>query len=172
MILNDDLIPIGKVLKPHGIHGEMAFEFSSDVFDREEVPFFIFELDGIFVPFRVVSYRLRSASTALVQLKGISTEEQARAFSGLTLYISSGYLGKMDDEEVEVQYFEGFELVDIHHGSIGIVSEVDQTTENALFVIPRGDDEVLIPVGDSYILTIDHEKRIITVDLPEGLLEL
>lgn len=172
MILKDNLIPIGQVIKPHGIHGEMTFEYSSDVFDREEVPFFIFELDGIFVPFRVENCRIRSSSTALVQLKGVSTDEKARTFSGLTLYVSSGYLAEMEDEEVEVQYFEGFELIDQQHGSLGIVSEVDQTTENALFVIPKGDDELLIPVGESYIINIDHEKRIITVNLPEGLLDL
>lgn len=172
MILNEDLIPIGQIVKPHGIHGEMAFEFTSDVFDREKIPFFIFQLDGIFVPFRVAGYRLRSASTALLQLRGITTADKARSFNGLTIYVGSQYLETMDDEEVEVQYFEGFELVDLHHGSIGRVSEVDQTTENALFIIPKGDDELLIPVGDAYIVNIDHDKRIITVDLPEGLLEL
>jgi len=31
---------------------------------------------------------------------------------------------------------------------------------------------LLIPVGESYIINIDHEKRIITVNLPEGLLDL
>jgi len=172
MILKEDSIPVGKLVKPHGIHGELLFEFSSDVFDREKVPFFILEMEGIFVPFRVENYRIRSSSTALLQLKGVSSEEKARLFSGLTVFVSSEYLPRMENEEVEVQYFEGFTLVDVHHGPIGTISEVDETTENALFVVPRGDDELLIPASEAYILTIDHDQRIITVDLPEGLLDL
>lgn len=172
MIQKSELLPIGKVLKPHGIHGEMSFEFTSDVFDREEVPFFIVEIDGIFVPFRVESYRMRSSSTALLQLKGVTSEEKARGFTGLTLYISSGYLSEMDDQEVEAGYYEGFRLVDRQAGELGYISEVDQTTENALFVVPTPDDELLIPVSDEYIVHIDHDLRIITVDLPEGLLDL
>ena len=66
----------------------------------------------------------------------------------------------MVDDKVEVE------------ADLQIQAEVDQTTENALFVIPKGDDELLIPVGESYIINIDHEKRIITVNLPEGLLDL
>lgn len=172
MILKEELIPIGQVLKPHGIHGEMLFEYTSDVFEREEVPFFIFSLDGIFVPFRVENYRIRSASTALVQLAGIATDLKARVFTGLTIYILANYLSAMEDDEVEVDYYAGFELIDVNQGVIGLISEVDQTTENALFVIPQGDEELLIPVSDSYIVEIDHEKRIIKVDLPDGLLEL
>lgn len=172
MILKEELIPIGQVLKPHGIHGEMSFEYTSDVFEREEVPFFIFSLDGIFVPFRVENYRIRSASTALVQLAGIATDLKARVFTGLTIYIPANYLSAMEDDEVEVEYYAGFELIDVNQGVIGLISEVDQTTENALFVIPQGDEELLIPVSDSYIVEIDHEKRIIKVDLPDGLLEL
>lgn len=173
MILKDELIPIGQVLKPHGIHGEMAFEFTSDIFDREEVPFFIVEIDGIFVPFRVENYRMRSSSTALIQLKGVTSDEKARGFSGLTIYIASHYLSEMDDREVEAGYFEGFQLVDEHEGVLGLISEVDQTTENALFVVPvSDDDELLIPVSDEYIVHIDHERRIIRVNLPEGLLDL
>ena len=172
MILKDNLLPIGKIVKPHGIHGELSFEYSSDVFDREEVPFFILEIEGLFVPFRLESYRIRSSSTALVQLSSVDSEEKARRFSGLTIYVSGEFLSKMEEDEVEVQYFEGFVLTDIHHGLIGTISEVDETTENTLFVIPRGDDELLIPANEAYIMSIDHDKRIITVDLPEGILEL
>lgn len=172
MILKDNLIPVGQLLKPHGIHGELVFEFSSDVFDREEVPFFILEIEGIYVPFRVASYRLRSSSTALLKLKGVDTEEQARTFSGLTTYISNEYLAEMEDTEVEPHYFEGFLLIDIHHGEIGEISEVDETTDNALFVVPRGDEELLIPVSEAYIVAIDHNKREITLNLPDGLLDL
>ncbi len=169
MIRKDDLLPIGKIVKPHGIHGEMTFEYSSDVFDRESVPFLMMEVDGIIVPFNVENYRIRSSSTALLKLKGVGSDDQARLFSGTMVYVPSTYLLSMNNSEVESSYFTGFQMIDQRLGVIGVIAELDETTENALFVIPKDDDELLIPATDAYIVAIDHVQRIITVDLPEGL---
>ncbi|MEI6752209.1 MAG: ribosome maturation factor RimM [Paludibacter sp.] len=172
MILKSSVFPIGQITKPHGVNGEMSFSFSSDVFDTEDVPFFIFEMEGILVPFFLYEYRFKSNSIGLLKLDGILSDEQAREFSGLTIYIPKTYLDKVEDAEIELDYFAGFKLVDAEKGELGIISEVDQTTDNILFVIPTEDDELLIPVGDKYIEEIDHDKKIIYVRLPEGLLDL
>jgi len=172
MIRKEDIFPIGQIIKPHGITGEMAFSFTSDVFDTEDVPYFIIEIQGIMVPFFIEEYRFKSNETALVRLEGVKNDEKARAFSGLTIYLPKHYLEKVEDTEIELDYFVGFTLIDLQRGEIGLISEVDQTTENALFVIPTAEDELLIPVGDDYIREIDHENKRITVDLPLGLLEL
>lgn len=172
MILSEEIFPIGQISKPHGINGEMSFSFTTDVFDSEEVSYFILEIDGIFVPFFIEEYRFKSNSTALIKLEDINTEEKAREFNGLTVYLPKKYLEKVEDTEIDLDYYAGFTLVDENHGEIGLISEVDQTTENALFVIGEGESELLIPVGEDYITNIDHEKKIIFVILPEGLLDL
>jgi 16S rRNA processing protein RimM len=172
MILKTDVIPIGQITKPHGISGEMSFSFTTDIFDREEVPYFIFELEGILVPFFLTEYRFKSNTTALLKLEGIENDEQARNFAGLTVYLPKSYLEKVEDTEIELDYFAGFSLIDAEKGLLGVISEVDQTTENVLFVIPLNDDELLIPAGEEYIEEIDHDKKIIYVKLPEGLLDL
>ena len=172
MIQKEELIPIGQVRKPHGIHGEMSIEFTSDVFDRVDVPYFIFEMDGIPVPFFLKEYRIKTAETALIQLDDIQDEESARRFAGLTIYLPKEYLDEVEDAEIDLDYFAGFTLIDEIAGEIGLIAEVDQTTENALFVIEKEDDELLIPVGDNYIREIDHEGKKIIVHLPDGLLDL
>jgi 16S rRNA processing protein RimM len=172
MITKSNVIPIGQINKPHGVNGEMSFSFTSDIFDREDVPFFIFEVQGILVPFFLDEYRFKGSTTGLMKLDGITTEEQARAFYGSTIYLPKTYLEKVEDNEIEADYFAGFSLVDEEKGLIGIISEVDKTTENILFVIPKPNDELLIPAGEEYIQEIDHEKKIIYVKLPEGLLDL
>ena len=172
MILKAEIFPIGQISKTHGVNGEMSFSFTSDIFDREEVPFFIFEIEGILVPFFIDEYRFKGNTTGLLKLDGITTEEQARAFYGLTIYLPKKFLEKVEDTEIELDYFAGFSLVDKVKGLLGVISEVDQTTDNVLFVIPTKDDELLIPAGEEYIEKIDHKKKIIYVKLPEGLLDL
>jgi 16S rRNA processing protein RimM len=172
MIKTAQLIPIGQINKPHGIHGEMSFGYTADVFDFEKLPFFIFEMDGIFVPFIVAEYRLKTASTGILRLEGVASDDDARAFSGLQIYIQKEFLEVVDDAEIELDYFVGFQLEDTEKGIVGLISEVDRTTENVLFVIQQEDDELLIPVSEEYIRAIDHDQKIITVELPEGLLDL
>lgn len=172
MIYKKDVFPIGQINKPHGVNGEMSFSFTSDIFDREEVLYFIFDMQGILVPFFLKEFRFKGNTTGLLKLDGVTNEEQARAFYGLTIYLPKKYLEKVDDAEIELDYFAGFSLIDAEKGLLGVISEVDQTTDNVLFVIPTEDDELLIPAGEEYIEEIDHDKKIIYVRLPEGLLDL
>ena len=53
-------------------------------------------------------------------------------------------------------------------GTIGEIDDVDDATENVLFVV--GDK--LIPVVMDFIEDVDHSQRILYTRLPEGLLEL
>ena len=66
MIKREEVYKIGIFNKPHGIHGELLFTFTDDIFDRVEAEYIVCLLDGIFVPFFIEEYRFRSDSTALL----------------------------------------------------------------------------------------------------------
>lgn len=172
MIDKNRVFPIGKINKPHGINGEMSFNFTTDVFDTEEAEYFIFEMEGILVPFYIESYRFRTDTTALLKLDDIDSEEQAREFSGLTIYLPDMFLSKVEDEEITMDYFVGFRLNDENNGDLGTISAIDQSTENVLFIVENNSDELLIPANDDFITEINHEQKTIYMQLPEGLLDL
>lgn len=172
MIDKNKIFPIGKINKPHGISGEMSFTFTTDVFDTENAEYFIFEMDGILVPFYIESYRFRTDTTALLKLEDINTEEQARDFNGLTAFLPNSFLEKVKDEEITMDYFIGFKLVDDENGELGSVVSIDQSTENVLFVVENESTELLIPANDDFINEINHEQKIIYMKIPEGLLDL
>lgn len=172
MILKEKIFAIGRIIKPHGVHGEMSFSFTTDVFDTADAPFIIIEREGIPVPFFIESYRFKSDTTALLKLQDVDTEEYARTFSGVEVYLPDSYSEKIVKNEPESEYFVGFLLVDEEAGEIGRVSEIDHTTSNVLFVVDKADDELLIPVGEDYIISVDHENKKIILRLPEGLLDL
>ena len=171
MINYDEIFPVGKLEKTHGLNGEISFNFTTDVFDTAEAPFFILEVQGILVPFYIESYRFKTDSTGLLKFEGIDTEEKARELWGHELYLPKTYIDQMDEKEIGLEYFVGFEIHDTS-GIIGTITEVDDSTGNALFIIGKADEDVLIPVVDEYITEINHEKRILHMQLPEGLLDL
>lgn len=171
MITKEEIFRIGKIEKVHGLNGELSFNFTTDVFDTAESSFIILEIDGIFVPFFIENYRFKSDSTGLIKFDGVNSDMKARELVSCDMYLPNSFLAEMEDSEVGLEYFKGFNLME---GTqlIGGIIDVDESTENALFIVDRDGEDLLIPVVDEYILEIDHENRTLYVELPEGLLDL
>jgi len=53
-----------------------------------------------------------------------------------------------------------------------VITDIDRSTANVLYVVEKEDSELLIPVADDYIREINHDLKEIVVKLPEGLLDL
>jgi hypothetical protein len=51
MIKKEDVLPIGRIVKAHGLKGELTMEVTNGVFDDIETEYLICEVDGILVPF-------------------------------------------------------------------------------------------------------------------------
>lgn len=171
MIKKEEVFKIGIINKPHGVKGEVSFTFTDDIFDRvEDCDYLVLLLNGILVPFFIEEYRFRSDNVALVKFEGIDSTEKARTLTNVEVY----YPVKFMDDQEEISswnYFIGFRVEDIHHGCLGTVVDVDDATMNVLFVIENGDEEVLLPAHEEFILDIDRKKKILKVDIPDGLLD-
>ena len=171
MIKQDDIFPIGQIQKPHGIKGELAFSFNTDAFDRDDCLFFILEIDKILVPFFIKEYRFKSQNSGFVKFEDIDTEDEARELCGKTIFIQKKFIKEENDENItDARYFIGFEIIDNKNKtSLGKITAVNDDTANILFEL---ENDLLIPFSEEYIIDIDHPKRQIFMQLPEGLLEL
>lgn len=172
MIRREEVYKIGLFNKPHGIHGELQFTFTDDVFDRVDADYLVCLLDGIFVPFFIEEYRFRSDSSALVKLEGIDTAERARMFTNVEVYFPVKHAEEAEDVSLSWSFFVGFLMEDTRYGVLGEVVDVDTTTVNTLFVVDTKDGELLVPAQEEFILGISREQKLITVELPEGLLNM
>ena len=154
MIKKEEVYKIGLFNKPHGIHGELQFTFTDDIFDRVDCDYLICLLDGIFVPF-------------------FDSAERARMFTNIEVYFPVKHAEEAEDGELSWNFFIGFRMEDIHHGLLGEVIDVDTTTVNTLFVVEGAEEEeLLVPAQEEFIVGIDQKQKLITVELPEGLLNL
>lgn len=174
MIKKEEVYKIGLFNKPHGIHGELSFTFTDDIFDRVDCDYLVCLLDGIFVPFFMEEYRFRSDSTALVKLEGVDSAERARMFTNIEVYFPVKYAELLGPEWESSGGTSplGFMMRDIHAGELGEIVDVDDSTINILFVVKYGKEELLVPAQEEFIVEIDQMHKVITVNLPEGLLSL
>ena len=173
MIKEEEIIKIGHFTKPHGIKGELSLVTDLDVFDRVDDPCVICDMDGIYVPFFVDSYRYKTDTVVLVKLEDVDSEDEARTFMGKEVYFPKDAVSDEDLEgDASWDAVIGFSVKDVHKGFIGDIVDVDDSTINVLLRVDHDGKEVLIPAVDELIVNIDQDAENITVDLPEGLLEL
>jgi 16S rRNA processing protein RimM len=161
---------IGVIGKAHGIKGELSIQIDDDIFDRVDAEYLVLKLDGIFVPFFMEEYRFKSDSVVLVKFEGVDSQERARELTGVDVYFPRELAEQ--DEEAELSYsaLVGYTLIDNNSGkSVGTIAYVDEQTINIMFEL---EDGRLIPASEELIVDVDQKNRTITLDIPEGILDL
>lgn len=172
MIRQEDVFPIGRIGKPHGIKGEVLFHFDDDIFDRLDADYLVIEVDGILVPFFIEEYRFRSDDLAIIKFEGVDTAEEARPL--VNCYVFFPKSQTTDDEGMSLSQLTGFHVIDAStQHDVGTVTSVDTSTANTLIEVETADGERrLIPLAEELIAGFDPQQQHITLHIPEGLLEL
>ncbi|MDE5843575.1 MAG: ribosome maturation factor RimM [Muribaculaceae bacterium] len=185
MIEEKDILKVGKFFRTHALKGElntMTEGYEADLLDTESP--LIVEMDGIFVPFYVESWRPKGMFGCLVKLEGIDTQERAQEFVNKFIYMRredvADALGLDPDELNTEEDFVGFRVEVEGIGYIGRVEEIDSTTDNLLLVVKPDDSDKLIyiPLVEEFLVSIDEKEdgndadNTIVLRLPDGILDL
>lgn len=180
MIRRDELIAIGQYRKPHGIDGELSATIEAPLELIERARCLVSEIDGIFVPFFIEATRPKSENSVLLSITGIHNEKEAATLVNKEIYILKQDYGRIAQEdsdedtpdELPVDYFIGFDVI-INQQVEGTVTDIDDKTINVLFVVETTDgDTILVPAVDEMIDEIDLDERLITMSVPDELLQL
>lgn len=169
-----DYIQIGFTKKTHGIAGELKVfieEPYEDIFLEKERVFL--EIRGNKQPFFVES--IRGAGDLIVKFEDIKVREDALLLQSKPVFLPATEIPEdLDTTELEPEYagVTGYLLIDQHAGEIGRITEVLEMPQQEMAVVQYQGREVLIPLNDQFILSVDHAGQKVLVDLPEGLLEL
>ena len=161
------MLCIGKVLKSNGTAGELLVSFldvNPQDIDLQE-PVFI-EFDGLPVPFYFESFNQRGNSRALVRLTGVHSLKDADELAGSALY--ADYFVQEDEDD-----FTGWTVLDQNKKPVGEVTDLEDIPGNTCLWVRKADGaEVLLPFHEDLLLEADSEKQILTLQIPEGILDL
>lgn len=176
MIRKEELFQIGSFNKPHGINGEISVILDEPDIDLGELKCIVTEVDGIFVPFFIDAIRQRGNNSLLVKIDGVADEKDAARFSRRAVYALRSDLDIPEPDLSEGLYAEdmvGFKLSDVEKGEIGLITAINDTTDNVLFIVERPDGEdIFVPVAEELFAGVDVEQKTVIMNLPEGLLDL
>ena len=168
MIKEDEVFRIGRLGKAHGVKGEVSFQFDDDIFDSVDCDYLILEVDGILVPFFIEEYRFRCDTVALVKFEDVDSQQRAQELTGCDVYFPRSLAD--EDDTPSLAMLVGYAIVDATTNTkVGRIATIDDSTVNLLFEL---EDGRLIPANDDLINNIDSKGKVITMTIPEGLLEL
>lgn len=170
MIRSEELVKTGRLLKPHGIKGEMTALSDIDLNDNE-TPFFALDIDGIYVPFFIESLR-RKGSDYLIKFERVDDERSAKKIVGKELFFPLRQLSPMYEKPATWDNYLGYTVEEERMGILGELEAIDDSTPNILLSVRSLQRELLIPAAEEFFLSVDDKNRRIVLALPEGLLDL
>ena len=158
---------IAQVLKSNGTDGGLLLSFldvSPEDIDLQE-PVFI-EFDGLPVPFYFDSFVPKGASRALVHLTGVHSLKDADELAGAAVW--ADYF-----EEEEEEDLTGWTVMSPDGALVGTVVDYEDIPGNTCLWVQRPDgNQVLLPLHEDLVLSLDDDKQILTLTIPEGILNL
>ena len=173
-----DLV-VGRVVRAHGITGEVVVEIRTDDPDTRFAPGTVLRAKpsgGGSEHTRVVeSMRAHGGRLLLLRLAGVADRDAAEALRGTVFVIDSGDLPPIEaPDEFYDHQLEGLRVLTTAGTPVGTVAEVLHTAAGELLAVRAEGDggEVLVPFVSAIVTSVSLSDRTIEIDPPEGLLEL
>jgi 16S rRNA processing protein RimM len=169
-----DLV-VGRVVKAHGITGEVVVEIRTDDPQDRFAPGIALRgraKDGSERRYTVDSAR-EHGGRLLVRLDGVADRDAADALRGTVFVVDSAELPPIEDpDEFYDHQLEGLRVVTTAGQKVGTVAEVLHTAAGELLAVRGEKGEVLVPFVSAIVTSVSLADQTIEIDPPEGLLEI
>jgi 16S rRNA processing protein RimM len=169
-----DYVLIGKITGVHGIRGNVkvvSYAESQDVFETDR-PFLVIDARGASRTHNIDWVKPHKRGL-IMAFHGIQDRDGAETLLQAEIYIKRSDLPEL--EEDAYYWFEliGLSVMDPDGVFLGRIESVMETGSNDVYVVKDQDREasyeLLVPALASVVRSVDFEKGVMTVDLPEGL---
>jgi 16S rRNA processing protein RimM len=168
----EDCFRIGSVLKTKGLKGEMHVYIDFEGLENVKFSTVFIEIAGKLVPYFVASIKYLQKNAAYLVLEDVDAIEKAALLVRKNIYLPNKIKPKKKKQEFTLKDLKGFTAVDVNEGELGIITDIHEYPRQLIAAVTYKNCEVLFPLNEEIIMGIDVVKEIVTIDLPEGLLEI
>ena len=159
-----DHLEVGKIINTHGLRGEVKvvpWTDAPEVF--EDIKRVFIKKNEEEMPLEIVHIKYQK-NNIIVKFKELSDINEAERLKNSVLYADRSELGELPDGVYYIADLIGMEVKREDKSLIGILKDVLQTGANDVYVVGReGEKELLIPVIDSVVLSVDPDNKEIIV---------
>ena len=163
---------IGYISKTRGLKGEVQLFFEFDDYKELELDILFLQLNGKLVPYFVERITILPNRTAYVFFDDVDHIDNAQPLVRKHVYLPNHKLPERHPDDFRLTDLEGYTAVDKTHGTLGRITEVNHYPQQYVAAVMHKGKEVLFPLTDEWILSIDKENNILEMDLPDGLVDI
>ncbi len=161
---------IGKVTGVHGLNGNLkvwSYAESVETFSPGRTVLLKYENDAgkTYTINKVWPHK----KGILLNLNGIDNRTLAENLMGYNIMIDREQLPEPDDDSWYWEDLIGLDVHDEKKGFIGNITQIFPTGANDILVVTLNDQETLVPMHEQFVASVDLQKRLVSVRLPEGL---
>jgi 16S rRNA processing protein RimM len=161
---------VGKIRRPHGVHGEVKAEIYSD-FPGGLSPQKIVYIGDKHSKL-VISSKRPCNEGLLIGFEGVTTPEQASRYRNQILSIAAADVSELPDGKFYFHELLELEVKDEQGKLLGTLTEIIETGANDVYVVTDASGrETLIPAIPAVVLDVDLETKTMKVHLLPGLVE-
>lgn len=163
---------IGKLAASHGLEGDLVLQHSlgkkTSLKGLEVI--YLEEQQENFMPYFIEKTSIKSDTETFVRLEGITNKETARKLTPKEVWLEEQDFNKFSAKAAPIALL-GFTIMDGDQALGEIIEVIEQPHQVLCTIIYKG-KEAMIPVHEASLLKIDKKKRLVHVDLPEGLMDI
>jgi 16S rRNA processing protein RimM len=167
-----EYIHIGKLVASFGLKGELILKHElgkKTVFKGIEV-LFVEETKGNYLPYFIENSKASNQEETTIKLEGLNTKESAARLVSRNAWVADTDFRKLVGKTAPIAML-GYQLFD-DGNLLAPIEEVINQPHQVLLRITLEGKEVLIPLHEETLNSIDHDKKQVHVTLPDGLLEI
>ncbi len=167
-----DCFNLGYIAKRVGNHGELGFVLDVDNGSKyQKLESVFIELNNSLVPFFIKKIQIKGKN-ATVSLEGIDTITRAEELIKKSLYLPLSALPPLKGKKFYIHELTGFTASDKTFGKIGTITEVLDFPHQTILQIRHGENDILIPAKEEFIISINRNTKSIELNAPEGLIDI
>ncbi len=157
------MIEIARVLKPHGIRGDLKVRLFSDNYDAFAGRGFAYlKKDGEYQRTAYTAVRI-DAPFVYVHFDGVDTRNDAETLGSETLYLRREELEALDENEHYVVDLVGLKVLDEGGSELGVLKDVLQHGAADVYVV-KGQKSFMFPAVKRVIRSVDLSAGVLLVD--------
>jgi len=166
----DTLVRVARLGKTWGVRGHLVVRLDNADSDRcwcSEVAWLTGEAWPL-APVEVDRWQTKGKQL-MVQFVGSQSPEDAKAITGLELWVPRESLPDTDGDEHYVHDLLGMRVVDEVRGELGHITEIFPAGTADVWVVRGATGEQMIPATRKFVKSVDADQRLVTVRY-EGML--
>lgn len=171
MVYNANIL-LGRIIKIQGYDGTVIVKLEEDFIDNTNQMKSVFlVIEGKPVPFFICSCEYAGGDILKLRFERFETYEKVSGFTGCQVFLTSGE--EKNTPSDNNKSITGYKVVLKNKSLVGRIEEIIHNPgQELLKVISPEHKEILIPFHEDLVIHLDQKKRTITVQLPEGLIDL